>query len=125
MATISSYELKMRLDNQLSRMNCQIFSTGLSSGALGGNGMIVMLYGIVSLMRGRRIIKGGRAGVRTVLYMAALTAVRANLGLKAFYQRLIKNGKKPKVALTAVMRKLIILTNILIKEDRTWSPTPP
>jgi transposase len=77
------------------------------------------------LMRGRRIIKGGRAGVRTVLYMAALTAVRANLGLKAFYQRLIKNGKKPKVALTAVMRKLIILTNILIKEDRTWSPTPP
>jgi len=44
MATISSYELKMRFDNQLSRMNCHIFSTGLSSRVLGGNGMIVMLF---------------------------------------------------------------------------------
>jgi len=77
------------------------------------------------LMRGRRIIKGGRAGVRAVLYMAALTAIRTNPGLKAFYRRLVANGKKSKVALTAVMRKLIVLTNILVKEDRTWSPTPP
>jgi transposase len=76
-------------------------------------------------MRGRRTIKGGRAGVRTVLYMAALTAIRTNPGLKAFYRRLVNTGKKPKVALTAVMRKLIVLTNTLVREDRTWSPTPP
>ncbi|MDP6818530.1 MAG: transposase [Alphaproteobacteria bacterium] len=76
-------------------------------------------------MRGRRIIKGGRAGVRTVLYMAALAAIRSNPDLAAFYQRLVKAGKKPKIALTAVMRKLIVLINTLIKEDRTWSLTPP
>ena len=52
MATISSYELKMRFDNQLSRMNCHIFFTGLSSGVLDGNGMIVMLFGIVLIFCG-------------------------------------------------------------------------
>ena len=77
------------------------------------------------LIRGRRIIKGGRASVRAVLYMAALSAIRTNPGLSAFYRRLVKSGKKPKIALTAVMRKLVVLTNTLIKEDRTWSPTPP
>lgn len=77
------------------------------------------------VMRGRRIIKGGRADVRTVLYMTAVTALRANPDIKAFYQRLIKRGKKPKVALTAVMRKLVTLANRLIKEDRTWSLVAP
>ena len=48
-ATISSYDLKIRFDNQLSRMNCHIFSTGFSSGDLGGKGMSVMLDGITSL----------------------------------------------------------------------------
>lgn len=48
-ATISSYELKMRLESQLSRMNCHMFSTGFSSGDLGGSGKIVMLSGIMSL----------------------------------------------------------------------------
>lgn len=73
-------------------------------------------------MRGRRIIKGGRAHVRAVLYMAAVAATRSNPDLKAFYQRLRDNGKKPKVALTAVMRKLIVLLNRLIAENRTWVP---
>ena len=49
MATISSYDLKMRLDSQLLRMNSQLFSTGFSSGALGGNSSRVMLGGTVSL----------------------------------------------------------------------------
>ena len=64
---------------------------------------------------GQRHIGGGRAEARTALYMAALTASRSNPLLKAFYDRLIAAGKKPKVALTAVMRKLIVLMNHLLK----------
>jgi transposase len=65
--------------------------------------------------RGRRTIRGGRVQVRRVLYMAALVAVRFNPILKAFYQRLVAAGKPKKVALTAVMRKLIVLLNHLLK----------
>ncbi|MDO6584912.1 IS110 family transposase, partial [Salipiger sp. 1_MG-2023] len=57
--------------------------------------------------------------------MAATVAVRWNPGLKAFYERLRQIGKPFKVAITAVMRKLLILANALLTEDRTWSPTPP
>ena len=64
---------------------------------------------------GYRSIRGGRYHVRNVLYMAAVAASRSNPILKTFYHRLIANGKKPKVALVAVMRKLIILLNKLIK----------
>jgi len=76
-------------------------------------------------LRGRRIIKGGRAGVRAVLYMAAVAAIRCNQDIKAFYTRLVARGKKPKLAITAVMRKIAILANTLVSEDRHWSPTPP
>ena len=71
---------------------------------------------------GERHIKGGRALVRTGLYFAALTATTWNKPLKAFHERLIANGKEFKVALTAVMRKLVELANVLIKEDRPWTP---
>jgi transposase len=71
---------------------------------------------------GERRIKGGRAGVRTGLYMAALAAARFNADMQRFYGRLRANGKKPKVALTAVMRKLLVLANTLIHEDRLWQP---
>ena len=73
-------------------------------------------------MRGRRAIKGGRPGPRKLLYMAALVAgVRGhNRDLKIFYERLIANGKPAKVAITAVMRKLVILANTLLSEDRCW-----
>lgn len=64
---------------------------------------------------GKRHIGGGRAEARTALYMAALTASRSNPLLKAFYDRLIAAGKPAKVALTAVMRKLIVLMNHLLK----------
>lgn len=64
---------------------------------------------------GHRSTKGGRYHVRNILYMAAIAASRFNPILKNFYHRLIANGKKPKVALVAVMRKLIILLNKLIK----------
>jgi len=64
---------------------------------------------------GRRSIGGGRVPVRCALYMAALVAARANRQLKVFYQRLRSAGKPAKVALTAVMRKLIVLMNHILK----------
>lgn len=64
---------------------------------------------------GYRSVCGGRYQVRQVLYMAAISAARYNPILSAFYQHLIAQGKKPKVALTAVMRKLIVLLNLLLQ----------
>jgi transposase len=71
--------------------------------------------------QGLRKIQGGRAHVRRALYMAAVTAARCNPDLKAFYGRLITKGKEAKLALTAVMRKLVILASALIRENRTWT----
>jgi transposase len=73
---------------------------------------------------GRRHIRGGRGYVRNALYMAARSAARCIPHLKAFYERLVAT-KPDKVAITAVMRKLIVLANTLIKEDRPWSPVRP
>jgi transposase len=70
---------------------------------------------------GVRHIRGGRQAVRTGIYMAAQSAARFNPHLKAFYNRLVADGKAKKLALTAVMRKLIVLANTLLKEDRKWS----
>jgi len=66
-------------------------------------------------MKGMRCIGGGRSEVRLALYMSALSAARCNPVLSAFYQRLIAKGKLPKVALTAVMRKLLIYMNHHLK----------
>jgi transposase len=74
---------------------------------------------------GLRKIKGGRAGLRTGIYMAAVSAISSNASLKAFYDRLLAKGKQRKLALTAVMRKLIVLANTLIREDRSWQPNHP
>ena len=70
--------------------------------------------------RGKSFIQGGRKVVRNALYMPALVAMRFNPDLKVKYQAMIKTGKPPKVALTALMRKLIELANALIKADRKW-----
>ena len=70
-------------------------------------------------------IRGGRPAVRTGVYMAAHSAARHNPQLKTFYDRLLDAGKAKKSALTAVMRKLIVLANTLLKDDRLWSPHPP
>ncbi len=70
--------------------------------------------------QGKRCIWGGRAGIRSVLYMATLTAVRCNPTIKKFYQRLIENGKAPKVALTACMRKLLTILNAILKNKTPW-----
>ena len=73
--------------------------------------------------RGRRSCWGGRAPVRTALYMAALTATRHNPRIHAFYQRLLAAGKPAKVALVACLRKLLVLCNALCRTQTTWDPT--
>jgi transposase len=72
--------------------------------------------------RGKRSIWGGRAKVRSAIYMAALVASRYNPVIKAFYERLLQAGKLKKVALTACMRKLLIIANTIIKRGTTWDP---
>lgn len=71
-------------------------------------------------MRGRRTIFGGRAGVRTALYMAALVATRFNPVIKAFYMRLVAAGKAKKVALVACMRKLLTILNAMLRKNEEW-----
>jgi len=73
---------------------------------------------------GQRFIRGGRAHLRQALYMPALVATRFNAAMKAKYDALLAAGKPPKVALTAIMRKLLILANALLRDGRTWTPRP-
>ena len=74
--------------------------------------------------RGRRMIWGGRADVRSVLYMAAVTAARINPVIKSFYLRLKQAGKPAKVALTACMRKLLTILNTMLRTNQSWhAPT--
>lgn len=68
----------------------------------------------------RRKVRGGRTQVRNVLYMATLTATRYNTKIKAFYQRLLAQGKEKKVALTACMRKLITILNSMVRKQEPW-----
>ena len=70
--------------------------------------------------RGRRHIFGGRSDARSVLYMAALSGIRYNPFLKAFYDRLIANGKLFKVAITACMRKLLTILNAIVRDGSFW-----
>ncbi len=70
--------------------------------------------------RGRRTTWGGRSKVRAVLYMAALVASRHNPALKSFYQRLIQAGKAKKLALVAVMRKLLTILNAIVRDQKPW-----
>ncbi len=88
---------------------------------------IAALVGVAPLARdsgtlhGRRTCWGGRAGIRQVLYMAALVAARFNPVLRAFYQRLRAAGKPAKLALTAVARKLLVLLNAILRDHRPWT----
>lgn len=73
------------------------------------------------IMRGKRTVWGGRARVRGALYMATLVATRYNPVIRAFYQRLCTQGKAKKLALTACMRKLLIILNSLLKHHTPWT----
>lgn len=72
--------------------------------------------------KGRRIISGGRSLVRSVLYMTILSAIQFNKPIKAFYQRLVASGKPKKLALTACMRKLLVILNSITKKECDWNP---
>jgi transposase len=74
---------------------------------------------------GKRCIRGGRERVRQALYMAALSAMTHHPEYSAKYQALIKAGKPPKVALVAIMRKLLLLANALLRDKRKWTPHAP
>jgi transposase len=75
--------------------------------------------------RGKRMIQGGRPAVRQALYMAALVASRHNPVIREFYQRLRLAGKPAKVALTACMRKLLVILNAMLKNRTYWNPQLP
>jgi transposase len=87
---------------------------------------IAALVGVAPLncdsgtLRGRRTMWGGRAHVRTVLYMGTLVATRYNPRMKAFYQRLLAAGKLKKVALTACMHKFLTILNAMLKHRTPW-----
>jgi transposase len=72
--------------------------------------------------QGQRIVWGGRSQVRRVLYMAAVSAARCNPVIRDFYQRLRSQGKPAKVALTACMRKLLVIMNSMLKHRAPWNP---
>ncbi|NLT28796.1 MAG: IS110 family transposase, partial [Dehalococcoidales bacterium] len=71
--------------------------------------------------RGKRTIKGGRTRVRASLYMATLSATRFNPIIREYYIHLLSMGKMKKVALTACMRKLLVILNAVLREHRPWS----
>lgn len=73
--------------------------------------------------RGKRMVWGGRRTVRVALYMAALSASRRNPTIRVFYERLRARGKPPKVALTACMRKLLVIANAMMRDGVAWDPT--
>ena len=72
-------------------------------------------------LKGKRCISGGRATLRTSLYMATLAATRFNPVIRVFYQRLLAAGKPKKVALVACMRKLLTILNAIVKSGSPWN----
>jgi transposase len=89
---------------------------------------IAVLVGVAPLnrdsgkFRGRRTIWGGRAEIRSVLYMATVAAIRSNPAIRDFHNRLVKAGKAPKVAITACMRKMLTILNAMTKNHTPWQP---
>ena len=89
-------------------------------------GQVAKLVGVAPLAKdsgqhsGKRKTHAGRSMVRKVLYMAALVSTKYNARLKAFYQRLVSQGKPKKVALVAVMRKLLVTLNVMIRDQQMW-----
>jgi transposase len=96
-----------------------------------GRKQIAALVGVAPLncesgtLRGRRIAWGGRARVRTALYMAALVATRFNPTIKAFYARLLAGGKAKKLALVACMHKLLLILNAILRHRAPWRVAAP
>jgi len=96
-----------------------------------GKKQIAALVGVApmnrdsGLKRGEAHIAGGRLSVRCALYMATLSAIRCNPDIKAYYRRLREDGKAPKVAIVAAMRKMTITANVILEQDRPWTNKQP
>ena len=95
------------------------------------NKQIAALVGVAplnrdsGLFRGKRMVWGGRASVRAALYMSILSATKWNPVIRVFYQRLRAQGKPPKVAMVACMRKLLTILNAMVRDGREWDPSIP
>jgi transposase len=74
--------------------------------------------------RGRRHIRGGRDSIRRPLYMAALSAIKCNPSIRAFYEALVRRGKEKKVAIVACMRKILVILNAMVKKGECWRLAP-
>ncbi len=114
------------IGNQTSR--CLI--AGLPELGQCSRGQIASLVGVAplnrdsGLMRGQRTTWGGRASIRRALYMATLVASRYNPVIQQHYQRLLATGKKKKVALVACMRKLLVILNAMLRDQKHWRTSP-
>ena len=92
---------------------------------------IAALVGVAPLnrdsgtFRGKRSVWGGRASVRSALYMSILSATKWNPVIRVFYERLRAQGKPPKVAMVPCMRKLLTILNAMVRDGREWDPTIP
>jgi transposase len=108
-------------------VSCTLLAELPELGALRGR-QVAALAGLAPLnrdsgtRRGRRATGGGRAGVRSALYMASLSAARYNPVLRPFYRRLRAAGKLAKVALVAVARRLLVILNAMLRDRRPWDP---
>lgn len=95
------------------------------------NKQIAALVGVAPMnsdsgkKRGYRRTRGGRVGVRNVLYMSTLVATRYNPTIKPHYQKMLKRGKVKKVALTACMRKFLTILNAMIRDKTPFRQTVP
>lgn len=91
------------------------------------NKQIASLVGVAPInrdsgkLRGKRRIQVGRASIRSVLYMATLTATQCNPVIKAFYKKLVAQGKHKKVAITVCMRKFITMLNAMVRDNCAWA----
>ena len=74
--------------------------------------------------QGKERIQGGRASVRRAVYLPAVVATRFNPDMKAKYEQLVSTGKCKKLAITAIMRKLIVMANALLRDQRKWTQNP-
>jgi transposase len=128
-ALLRRYEILLSIPG-IGRTVAAILLVGMSELGSCSNRAVALLAGLAPIAcdsgakDGKRHIKGGRSFVRSALYMAGVAAARCNPDLKAFYKRL-RLSHPPKLVLTAVMRKLVVLANTLLKEDRLWLPIRP
>lgn len=102
----------------VNRMTAMTLITSLPELGKVNNKVIAALTGVAP--GGKRHFWGRRARVRVMIHMATLTAITLNPMLKNFYERLVESGKQPEIAISACMRKLIILLNTLVQNNEYW-----